>query len=124
MMLAEGKVEDTRTGGSESLRVCEPGNILKQKQKEKVRKISDEEQRLAECRNELLFVAATPKHQRKEASHKRDEMEKSSSENDSAYSQSINGKEMNLGFKDRLQEIEKDLSTIFERLEKSRGREH
>ena len=45
-------------------------------------------------------------------------MEKSSSENDSAYAQSINGKEMNLGFKDRLQEIEKDLSTIFERLDK------
>ena len=44
-------------------------------------------------------------------------MEKSSSENDSAYSQSL-GKEMNLGFKDRLQEIEKDLSTIFERLDK------
>ena len=98
--------------------MCEPGNILKQKQKEKVRKISDEEQRLAECRNELLFVAATPKPQRTEASHKRDEMEKSSSENDSAYSQSIDGKEMNLGFKDRLQEIEKDLSTIFERLDK------
>ena len=36
MMLAEGKIEDTRTGGSESFRVCEPGNILKQKKQEKV----------------------------------------------------------------------------------------
>ena len=118
MMLAEGKIEDTRTGGSESFRVCEPGNILKQKKQEKVRKISDEEQRLAECRNELLFVATTPKPQRTEGPHKRDEKEKSSSENNNAYSQSANGKEVNHGFEDRLQKMEKHLLTIFERLDK------
>ena len=33
MMLAEGKIEDTRTGGSESFRVCESDKTEKQKEK-------------------------------------------------------------------------------------------
>ena len=35
MMLAEGKIQDTRTGGSESFRVCEQDFILKQKGNER-----------------------------------------------------------------------------------------
>ena len=55
MMLAERKIEDTRTGGEESLRVCKENEL--EKQKGTVRKISDDEEKITECREELLLAA-------------------------------------------------------------------
>ncbi len=46
MMLAEGEIEDTRTGGTESFRVCE-----------KPRKISEVEEKPHEYRNRPLSAA-------------------------------------------------------------------
>eukprot|EP00794_Sanderia_malayensis_P001652 gene1652-1837_t len=105
MMLTEGKIEDTKTGGTESFQVCE-----------KARKISEEEERLHECRNGLLSTA-DPNAQRK-VSYKGDSdvQEILCNEKNSG---STGNMEINSQLEDRFQKIEKQLITILERLNKT-----
>ncbi len=119
MMQAERKIQDTRNGGSESFRVCVTGNSvnLKQNQKEKARQISDDEQRLGECRKELLISATKPRTT-EEASRNQFDEEVSSSESDINSPSIIGKKETNQGYEDRFEKIENQLLNIFERLEK------
>ena len=69
MMLATGQVQTIKCGGAELLRICEtqvPKKTKKDdfenKNEEKLRKISDDETRLAECRAELREAAKPESH--------------------------------------------------------------